>query len=215
MPTALDDRGMGGPSIHRVWCPGEHPLGRAQKQGERGEKPKCARAGDNHVNPLSPGTAQVAPFSADRSRPCRLAHATREVNGVKASVEGYGMRIRTEKGFAETLQAAKAALAEQGFGVLTEIDVRETLKKKTGEELGHEYVILGACNPRLAHRALSREKEIGLFLPCNLIVYEDDGAVVVSAVNPMVSMERVANPELEDVANQATERLRAAVEAIH
>lgn len=133
---------------------------------------------------------------------------------MKAVVEGYGMRVHLNLDFAAAREATKTALAGQGFGALTEIDVRETLKKKTGQDLGYEYVIIGACNPGLAHRALSQEREIGLFLPCNLIVYEDGDGVVVSAINPLVAMEGVGNPALGDVAAEATAKLQAAVESI-
>ena len=97
----------------------------------------------------------------------------------------YGLRVRVGIPYDEAVKRITAHLAEQGFGVLTEIDVKATLQRKLGEGF-RRYVILGACNPPLAHRALSTELEIGLLLPCNAIVYEDeDGAgSVVSIVDP-------------------------------
>ena len=100
-----------------------------------------------------------------------------------------------------------AALKEQGFGVLTEIDVKVTLKKKLDVDV-RPYAILGACNPPLAHRALSQDPIVGLMLPCNVVVYDNgDGTTTVSAINPMAAIGVVGNPILNEVAQDATDRL--------
>lgn len=105
----------------------------------------------------------------------------------------------------ETLVAD--ALKSEGFGILTEIDVKETLKKKLGM-IFRPYKILGACNPALAHQALSAAPEVGLLLPCNVTVsQEEDGSIQVSFVNPLAMLGIVQNPELEAIATEAQERL--------
>jgi len=107
----------------------------------------------------------------------------------------------------ETLQA-------EGFGVLTEIDVQATLKKKLDVDF-RKYVILGACNPPFAYRSLQAERDIGLLLPCNVIVYEeDDGTTVVAAMDPAAAMVMIENTELSDVAEEVRARLARAVEAM-
>jgi len=125
----------------------------------------------------------------------------------------YSIQKRVAGTFAEAVEKTKAALATEGFGVLTEIDVAATMKKKLDVEY-ENYVILGACNPTLAHQALQAEKEIGLFLPCNVIVYEHEGGVVVSAIRPTTAMSMVSNEWLGGIAREAEKRLRAAVESI-
>jgi len=115
--------------------------------------------------------------------------------------------------FDEAIERITAALAEQGFGILTEIDVRATLAKKLDVDF-RPYRILGACNPPFAHRALQAEDKIGTMLPCNVIVQERDGAVEVAAVDPVASMQAVGNPALADLARDVGERLRLALEAL-
>ena len=109
-----------------------------------------------------------------------------------------------------TLAAAeervRAALAEAGFGVLTEIDVQTTMKKKLGEDMPG-YRILGACNPKLAHQALGLEPRVGAMLPCNVILREVDGGVAVSAVDPVASMQAIDNADLTRVAGQVRDML--------
>lgn len=122
----------------------------------------------------------------------------------------YGIRVSTDLSFENAVAAITAALSEEGFGVLTEIDMRATLKKKLDADF-RRYVILGACQPQLAHRALNAELEIGLMLPCNVIVYEADHGTVVSAIDPHVMLGFLDKPELAAVADEASERLRAAV----
>jgi len=116
--------------------------------------------------------------------------------------------------FDHAIEAVTKALADRGFGVLTTIDVKATLKKKLDAEF-RPYTILGACNPNFAHQALLHEDKIGTMLPCNVIVQQhDDGAVEVSAVDPVESMQSVNNPELGSIASQVRERLREAVESL-
>ncbi|HUY62372.1 MAG TPA: DUF302 domain-containing protein [Candidatus Paceibacterota bacterium] len=115
--------------------------------------------------------------------------------------------------FAEAIEKAKTALAEEGFGVLTEIDVAATLKSKLGVAR-EPYVILGACNPALANEALQAENEVGLLLPCNVVVYENGGVVYVSAVKPSAMLGVIENAALASVARRAEEKLACAVEKL-
>jgi uncharacterized protein (DUF302 family) len=126
----------------------------------------------------------------------------------------YGMTIRVPGPFESTVDRVRAALREQGFGVLTEIDVRATLRQKLDAEL-EPYVILGACNPPLAKRALDADRDIGLLLPCNVVVRADGpDAVLVQALDPQVMVSVTGRAELKDVADEATARLRAALDAL-
>lgn len=124
----------------------------------------------------------------------------------------YGYRKRVALGFDEALARVKATLAEQGFGTLTQIDVGETLKAKIGADLGRRYVILGVCKPTLAYQALQAETELGLLLPCNVIVYEDGDETVVSAIEPLEALAVADVPELQGVAEQAAAGLHAAID---
>ena len=121
----------------------------------------------------------------------------------------YGLRVRVPLSYDEALARTTAALKEEGFGVLTTIDVKETLRQKLAVDF-RRYVILGACNPPLAHRALRSEIDVGLLLPCNVVVYEDGIATsVVAAVAPMTMIELIGdNPEVAAVAREADDRLR-------
>ncbi len=125
----------------------------------------------------------------------------------------YGYSRKISLPFAEAVAKTKEALAAEGFGVLTEIDVKATMKKKLNLEYGN-YLILGACNPAFAHKALQAEKDIGLLLPCNVIVYEDAGAVHVSAIVPSVAMSMVDNPALVEIASEAEAKLTRAIDSI-
>ena len=125
----------------------------------------------------------------------------------------YGYRIKGKGPFAEVLQKTREELAKEGFGILTEIDVKATLKKKLNVDFDN-YVILGACNPPFAYQALQAERDIGLLLPCNVIVYEADGAVYVSAIVPTVAMSMVDNDSLSDIAIQVEMKLKKVVDSI-
>ncbi|GAD81646.1 DUF302 domain-containing protein [Nocardia asteroides] len=119
--------------------------------------------------------------------------------------------------FDDAVDRTKAALAAQGFGILTEIDMRATLQAKLGHEM-EDYRILGACNPPLAHRAVEVDRQIGLLLPCNVVVRRsrDNAAdVVVEAMNPQLMVQVTAEPALQPVAAEATTKLRAAIDSLH
>lgn len=121
---------------------------------------------------------------------------------------GIGTRLAAP--FDDTVERTRKALQEQGFGVLTEIDMQATLQAKIGEDIGR-YLILGACNPQLAHRAVGVNRQIGLLLPCNVVVREDGDEVVVEAMNPELMVQVSDDPELRPVADDATARLRSAI----
>jgi uncharacterized protein (DUF302 family) len=127
----------------------------------------------------------------------------------------YGFGTTLNVPYEEAVEKVTAALKTQGFGVLTQIDVQATLKQKLNVD-HRRYLILGACNPPLAHRALQAEPGVGLLLPCNVIVYEGerDGESVVSIVDPLVMMQVSDNPELAAVATQAEEKLKKVVAAL-
>jgi uncharacterized protein (DUF302 family) len=132
----------------------------------------------------------------------------------RASAPGYGMTKHLPGvGFEEALRRVTEALKAEGFGVLTEIDVRETLKKKLGVDFPR-YMILGACNPELAHRALSADPYIGLLLPCNVIVMEAADATTVSIADPRAMFRIVENPEVAPIADEAEAKLKRALERI-
>jgi uncharacterized protein (DUF302 family) len=121
----------------------------------------------------------------------------------------YGMRVHLDLPYDEAIEAATAALKIEGFGVLTQIDVKATLKQKIGADF-KRYIILGACNPTLAHRALTAEMEVGLLLPCNVIIYEDESGEgsVVSIIDPHAMFSAGISTNLASVADEAAERLR-------
>ncbi|MBD3337287.1 MAG: DUF302 domain-containing protein [Candidatus Eisenbacteria bacterium] len=127
---------------------------------------------------------------------------------------GYGFGKELDIGFDAARDKVEAALKEEGFGILTEIDVKQTLKEKLDAEF-RRYVILGACSPPLAHRAFQAELEIGLLLPCNVILYETgSGKCRVSAVNPEMMMKVVENDKLADLGREARQRLEKALAAL-
>jgi uncharacterized protein (DUF302 family) len=126
----------------------------------------------------------------------------------------YGISVEVALPYEQALEKMTAALKAEGFGVLTTIDVQATMKAKLGVEF-RRYVILGACNPPLAHRALSLETEIGLLLPCNVIVYErDSGGSTIAVMNAMEAMNFTGNESLKPIAEEATARLKRALEAV-
>lgn len=126
----------------------------------------------------------------------------------------FGLRKDSSAGYAETIERVKAALKEQGFGVLTEIDVKATLKAKIGEDVA-PYIILGACNPPLAHRAIAANPEVGMLLPCNVVVRETPGGgVVVEAMDPVAAMGIVQDEAVKAVAQEARDGIAKALEAL-
>ena len=127
----------------------------------------------------------------------------------------YGTRVHLDVPYEVAVEQTTAALKAEGFGVLTTIDVRATLKQKLDVDF-RRYVILGACNPPLAHRALTTELELGLLLPCNVIVYEDDSGAgsVVAAVDPHVMLATGVNPDLLPVADEVAARLGRVLAAL-
>ena len=124
---------------------------------------------------------------------------------------GYTLTATTDRPFADTVERVRAELQSEGFGVLCEIDVQATLKAKLGVE-GDPYLILGACNPPLAHRALEAEPDLGVLLPCNVVVYERDGRTTVSAVDAERMLSIVGNDEIAPVAAEVRRRLASVVE---
>jgi uncharacterized protein (DUF302 family) len=125
----------------------------------------------------------------------------------------YGITIHISAPFAEAVARVREALKAQGFGVLTEIDVRATLRDKLGEEM-EDYLILGACNPPLAHRALNADRKIGLLLPCNVVVRASGNKTIVEALDPQVMMEAAGQPALKPIAAEAASRIRAALNSL-
>ena len=125
----------------------------------------------------------------------------------------YQIGARVHLPYDRAVPAVRDLLKAEGFGVLTEIDVQHALKQKLGVDF-RRYMILGACNPPLAHRALNQDLEIGLLLPCNVIVYEDGEDVVVSVLDPVVALGIVGNTQLAPVAAEARARLERAIQSL-
>lgn len=125
----------------------------------------------------------------------------------------YGYKRQVNASYEETIAKTKDELQKEGFGVLTEIDVKTTLKNKLNVDFD-KYIILGACNPPFAYQALQTEKDIGLLLPCNVIVYELDGKTYVSAIVPTVAMNMVENPGLENIAIEVEKKLKKVIDSI-
>jgi uncharacterized protein (DUF302 family) len=118
--------------------------------------------------------------------------------------------------FDDAVTRTREALAEQGFGVLTEIDVKATLKAKLGHDM-EEYLILGACNPPLAHRSIDVDRQIGLLLPCNVVVRSDPDnadAILIEAMNPQLLVDVTGEPRLNPIAEEVTGKLQAAIDAL-
>ncbi|GCB50805.1 DUF302 domain-containing protein [Streptomyces sp. NL15-2K] len=125
----------------------------------------------------------------------------------------YDRTVRLDTDFDATVTAVRRALADQGFGILTEIDIKATLKEKLGADV-EDYVILGACNPPLAHRALEADRSIGLLLPCNVVVRRDGDRTTVQALDPNTMVTLTGLPTLQPVAGEATARLDAALASL-
>jgi uncharacterized protein (DUF302 family) len=130
-----------------------------------------------------------------------------------SQITGYAYRAKLDMPYEQAIEKVTAELKKEGFGVLTEIDVQATFKKKLDADF-RKYAILGACNPPLAHRALNTQIDAGLLLPCNVIVYEEDGGSVVSILNPISMLGVVENPALNPVAEDARSRLHRVHEAL-
>lgn len=126
----------------------------------------------------------------------------------------YHFTKETPLGYEQAIIRVQEELQKEGFGIITEIDVRETLKKKLGVDF-RKYKILGACNPSFAHQALQIESRIGTMRPCNVIVQErEDGRTEVSAINPLESMRTVSNPDLEGVGSQVAAKLKSLIDRL-
>jgi len=128
-------------------------------------------------------------------------------------MSAYYFSTTLDTSFDEAIEKVTAALKDEGFGVLTEIDVRETLKKKIDVDF-RPYRILGACNPPFAHQALSAEDKIGTMLPCNVIVQELPDGIEVAAVDPKASMMGIDNPALDEIAEEIQQRLRRMIDSL-
>ena len=129
---------------------------------------------------------------------------------------GIAMSTTLHTSFDDAVERTRRALAEQGFGVLTEIDMKATLKAKLGEDM-ENYLILGACNPALAHRAVNVDRQIGLLLPCNVVVRADPttkDTVLVEAMDPQVLVDVTGEAELRPVADEVATKLRAAIDSL-
>ncbi len=129
---------------------------------------------------------------------------------MRMNVTGYTLSAVSPRSFAESVERVRTELSAEGFGVLCEIDVQATLEAKLGVT-GEPYLILGACNPSLAHRALEAEPELGVLLPCNVVVYEREGVVRVSAVDAERMLSLVGNEELGPIATEVRGRLETVV----
>jgi len=126
----------------------------------------------------------------------------------------YSFGGETELSFDEAITTVTAALKEQGFGVLTEIDAQKVLKEKLGLDR-KPYKILGACNPNFAHQAIDMEPQLGTLLPCNVLIYEnEDGGVVISAMDPEAAFQLVGNPDVDCIAKEVRERIAKAMEKL-
>ena len=127
----------------------------------------------------------------------------------------YGIKRVVNYTYEDAVEKITSALSEQGFGILTEIDVKATLKKKIDQDFT-KYVILGACNPGLAFQALSEEIDIGLLLPCNVVVYEhpENGKTVIGVIDPEMMVEAAGRQDLSEFAKNVREKLQSALDAV-
>ena len=125
----------------------------------------------------------------------------------------YGFSITVSLPYEKAIEKVTEELKKEGFGVLTTIDVRDTLKKKLDVDF-NKYIILGACNPPFAHKALVAEEQIGLLLPCNVIVYEKNGRTIVAAFDPMTMAALVENEALKTIAEEVTARLQRVINSL-
>jgi len=131
----------------------------------------------------------------------------------RSAVIPYGYGKTLDLPYPRAVERAREALKAEGFGVLCEIDIKEKLREKLGVDF-RNYVILGACNPPLAYQTLQRELNVGLLLPCNVVVYEDGGRCVVAAIDAVKMMSVVDNPEVGPTAGQVNEKLRRVIDSL-
>ncbi|MFC1554828.1 DUF302 domain-containing protein [candidate division KSB1 bacterium] len=126
----------------------------------------------------------------------------------------YGYSKKVDLSFEDAVKKVTEELQKEGFGVLTEIDVKATMKKKLDVEV-NPYIILGACNPPIAHKVLQKEQEVGLFLPCNVIVYiNDKNETIVSAIEAGTMMTVIENPEIQDLGYEVQKKLHSVIDAV-
>lgn len=125
----------------------------------------------------------------------------------------YALTVSLSCPFDEAVEKVRTALADQGFGIITEIDMKATLKKKIGVDID-DQVILGACNPGFAHKAIQAEPSIGVLLPCNVVVRSDGDATTVEMINPQMMVDLTANPEMAVLAQEVSASLERALEAL-
>ncbi len=125
----------------------------------------------------------------------------------------YGNKKQVQLRYEDAVEKTREELKKEGFGVLTEIDVKAILKEKLDVDFD-KYIILGACNPSMAHKALQAEQDIGLMLPCNVIVYEKDGKTSVAAIKPTVAMQMIENEKLSEIAQQVEEKMKKVIDSI-
>ena len=125
----------------------------------------------------------------------------------------YSYKKQVELSFEEAVEKTREELKKEGFGILTEIDVKATLKKKLDVDYD-DYIILGACNPAFAHKALQTEKEVGLMLPCNVIIHKQDDKVFVSSILPAKTMSIIDNSSLKAIAEEVEEKLKKVVDSL-
>ena len=128
-------------------------------------------------------------------------------------MSSYGYTRQLSMSFDDAEKKAREELQKEGFGVLTEIDVKATLKKKLDVDFGN-YKILGACNPPFAYKALQAEEQLGLMLPCNVIIYEKENKTFAAAIKPTLQMEKIGNPKLKEIAVQVEEKLKKIIDSI-
>jgi uncharacterized protein (DUF302 family) len=129
-------------------------------------------------------------------------------------VKNYAFNTVLDAAYEDAIPKIRDALKEEGFGVLSEIDVKDTLKKKLDKEF-RKYVILGACNPPYAYQSLGADLDVGLLLPCNIIVYEtDDKKAYIAAINPVFALEIIQSQELKDLAEEVSEKLKRVIEKV-
>jgi uncharacterized protein (DUF302 family) len=126
---------------------------------------------------------------------------------------GYAIGRKLEQPFGDIVERVEDELQREGFGVLSEIDVQATLRAKLGEEI-EPYLILGASNPQLAHRGLQVEPDLGVLLPCNVVVRRSEGSPYVAAMEPKSALQLADNPQLEPIAREARERLERVIECL-